>query len=337
MKLMIRFADKIVGGLIILAIGVLIFVVFMLGSGQRWFSRDYVFKSYFNSGSGLSINMAVQYKGFTIGNVKSIRLAEDDRVEVQFTIFDTYIDRVKYGSLVEVISSPIGIGGGFMFYPGLGDYLLQEGDTIYAVNSSEGKRFLAQGLASRPDQDDNINIIIQRVGTLLGTLNVVFADIQDALAGSDDTSLGRTLGELEGAVAGVRVLAENLSYDAEYAIYNLLDQIGPILDNVKSLTFELSDPDGTVMTILDSDGEVYSSLAESLAAISGTLRNLEKTTDFIPPQMPQIVVMLNNLHGTLKAAEDVLIALTNNPLLKGGVPVHVETRAGGAHSRDTEF
>jgi phospholipid/cholesterol/gamma-HCH transport system substrate-binding protein len=109
MTFTIRFADQIVGFLIILGLGALVFVVFMLGSNQRWFSRDYQYKSYFSSASGLGNNMAVLYKGFTIGHVKSFDLAGDDRVEVWFTVFDTYVSRVRHGSAVEVIQSPIGL------------------------------------------------------------------------------------------------------------------------------------------------------------------------------------------------------------------------------------
>jgi phospholipid/cholesterol/gamma-HCH transport system substrate-binding protein len=335
MKLMIRFANQIVGAFIILAVGILIFVIFMLGSSQRWFSRDYVFRTYFTSASGLTQNMAVQFKGFTIGHVKSIELADDDRVEVKFTIFDTYIDRVKYGSVVELITSPIGGlgGGGLMFYPGLGDELVSEGDVIPATNSSEGKRFLAMGLADRPEQDDSISVIIQRVGTLLGTANNVLLELQDAFVGNDETTLGRTLGDLEGAVGGIRDLAETLPYDIE----DVLGKLYEILNDFKGLSERLTAPDSAIMAILDSDGEVYPSLVASLDSLSGILLNLEKTTDFIPPQLPQVATLLNQALGALRVAEDVMVALTNNPLLKAGVPVHSETKVGGTHPRDIEF
>ena len=107
MKFTIRFADQIVGVFIILALGIVIFAIFMLGSSQRWFSRDYYFRTYFPSATGLSQNMAVQYKGFTIGHVKSIKLDANDQVEVRFTVFDTYIDRVRHGSMVDVSTSPL--------------------------------------------------------------------------------------------------------------------------------------------------------------------------------------------------------------------------------------
>ena len=324
MKLMIRFADKIVGAFIILAIGILIFVIFMLGSSQRWFSRDYQFKSYFTSAAGLSQNMAVQYKGFTIGHVKSIKLADDDRVEVAFTIFDTYIDRVRTGSLVEVLVSPIGGLGGnqFMFYPGLGTELVPEGETIPIANSSEGKRLMAMGLANRPEQDDSINNIMVRAGNLLGSLNDLILDVQEAFEGTDRTSLGRTLANVE---------------DRTSDFGEILRELEPVLANLRGFSDSLADPDGSVMSILNTDGDVYANLVSSLNAISGTLQNLEKTSDFIPAQLPQLAALLADLHIALLTAEDVMVALTNNPLLKGGVPQRVQTRAGGASARDVEF
>jgi phospholipid/cholesterol/gamma-HCH transport system substrate-binding protein len=317
MKFSIRFADQIVGALIVLAVGIIIFVIFMLGSNQRWFSHDAHFYTYFPSASGLSQNMAIQYKGFTIGRIKSIRLDEKDQVEVRFSIFDTYIDRVRKGSLVEVIVSPIGALGGnqFVFYPGTGTELLDEGDTIPEASSAEGKRLLAIGLAQRPDRDDSILNIINNVGTII-------ADVQDALKGTDQTSLGRTMGSVEAAAADVD---------------KLMAELEPALANIRSLSDQMADPNGSLAKVLDSEGRVYSDLTSSLDAISATLKNLEKTSDFIPAQLPQVAVVVNDLHSALEVFEDVLVALTNNPLLKQGVPERKETRIGGSQTRNLEF
>jgi phospholipid/cholesterol/gamma-HCH transport system substrate-binding protein len=87
------------------------------------------------------------------------------------------------------------------------------------------------------------------------------------------------------------------------------------------------------MSILDSE-EIYRDLVETLNALSGTMRNLEKTTDILPAQL---AVLLAGLNATLKTLEDVLIAVTNNPLLRGGMPQRKEINAGGTHVRDIEF
>jgi len=329
MKFSIRFADQIVGALIILALGMVIFVIFMLGSNQRWFSDDYYFKSYFPTASGLSQNMAVQYKGFTIGYVKSVRLAEDDQVEVRFTIFDTYIDRVRSGSIVEVLVSPIGGLGGsqFLFHPGKGTELLPEGETIPSAGSTEGRRLLAIGLAQRPERDDNINNIVNSVGNTLETLNALLTDVEQAFVGTDKTSLGRTMGGLEAASAGLQVMAEKLPTDFEVNLDSLMAQLEPVLTNLRNFSDRVADPDGSISAILDSEGDVYRDLSKSLDALSGTLRNLEQTTDFIPAQL---IVWINDVNEILAAAK-------TNGLIKGGIPEHKEPKAGGARTRDMEF
>jgi phospholipid/cholesterol/gamma-HCH transport system substrate-binding protein len=336
MKFTIRFADQIVGVLIVLALGALIFVVFMLGSSQRWFSRDYVFKSYFTSASGLNKNMNVLYKGFTIGKVKSFDLADDDRVEVEFTVFDTYISRVRRGSMVEVIQNPIGLGSQFLFYPGLGDQV-EEGELIPAVNSPEGKQLLASGLTVVPVHDDTISIIVNRVNSVLDTLNGVLTQLEGAFAGTDQTSLGRTMGNVELAAGDLQKMAAALPESLNESINSVLSQVEPILADLRILSAKIADPGGAVSAILDSEGAVYTSLIDSLESISGTLRNLERTSEFIPSQLPQAAALVSDLRTVLGTAEEVLIALTNNPLLKNGIPPRVETRTGGTNPRDISF
>jgi len=337
MKFTIRFADQIVGFFIILALGILIFVVFMLGRSQRWFARDYEYITYLNSASGINQNMPVQYKGFTIGHVKSIILTDDDRVEVIFTIFDTYNDRVKDGSLVEIMVSPIGLGNQFIFYSGIGLKQLEEKSVIPQVNSPEGRLLLAAGLAERPERDDSINNIMNLVSSVLATLDQTLADLGEAIEGTDRTSLGRTMGNVETTVSGLSDMAQKLPADLEKTLNQLMTQLEPILADLSEITTSVSDPSSSVMAILDSEGPVYTDIVNSINSISGILRNLERTSDFIPAQLPQVAALLSDLHSALRTAEDVLVALTNNPLLKGGIPQHKETHPGGARPRDLEF
>ena len=78
MKFKIRFADQIVGLFLILSLVSVVFIIIMLGRSQRWFAKDYAFNTVLLSATGLSKNMPVQYKGFTIGNVKNFYLNGDD-------------------------------------------------------------------------------------------------------------------------------------------------------------------------------------------------------------------------------------------------------------------
>jgi phospholipid/cholesterol/gamma-HCH transport system substrate-binding protein len=328
MKFTIRFADQIVGALIILAVGIVIFVIFMLGSSQRWFSRDNYYYTYFPSASGLSQNMAVQYKGFTIGRVKSIQLVKKDgidQVEVRFSIFDTYIDRVKNGSIVEVVVSPIGALGGsqFIFHPGIGFDLLSNEDTIPAVGSIEANDLLKKGLAQRGDRDDSISNIINNVGATVTTLNKILEDVQEAFAGEDQTKpLGQTLGSVSAAAADLQ---------------KMMEEIRPTLAHIEEIFGLMAAPDSSLAAILDPKGKVYTDLTQSLGAVSATLKNLEKTSDFVPAQLPQLALTISQFNSALKEFERVAIAAQNNPLLKKGVPEQKETKIGGSQTREMDW
>jgi phospholipid/cholesterol/gamma-HCH transport system substrate-binding protein len=306
MKFSIRFADKIVGVLIILALAILVFVIFFLGRNQRWFARDYQYKTHFTSASGLSMNMAVQYKGFTIGNVKKISLTEEDEVEVVFTIFKEQDDRVKEGSLVEIQASPIGLGNTFIFHPGRGpDHLV--GDFIPEINSPQARRFIDEGLAGVIETGDRINSIISDAQTVLKT-------VRESLTGSnvDEPAFAQIINGANDVVS----------------------QLNLILANIDSVTGRMSDPSGSVMSFLDSEGNVYSDLKSSLDSLSGILANLEKTTDFMPYSFPALMAELN---AAIITMQDVLVAASNNPLLRRGIPEHRETSPGGVNPRNLDF
>jgi phospholipid/cholesterol/gamma-HCH transport system substrate-binding protein len=212
LKLAIRFADKIVGVSIVLAIAIMVFVLFMLGTNQRWFARDHVFFAYFDSAVGLSANMPVQYRGFSIGQVRSVSLADDDSVEVRFVIFDDYIERARAGSIVELAVSPVaGLGGNqFVFRPGTGEQLLEDGATVPAAGSAEAKMLAQMGLAGEAGKEDGIASIVDRIATLAVVLT-------EAIQGSDSSSLGRTMLGLESASSSLQQAVDGISASFTYA------------------------------------------------------------------------------------------------------------------------
>jgi phospholipid/cholesterol/gamma-HCH transport system substrate-binding protein len=337
MKFTIRYADRIVGLSIVAALVILVAVIFLLGINQRWFAKDYYFTAYLDTASGVSENMAIQYKGFTFGKVKAIRLTDDDRVEVLFFIHDTYIDRIKTGTLLSLDAPPIAVlGSSFLIYPGKGaGPHLEENTEIYTVTSTEGKRLIAQGLANVPERSDSISLLIAQVGTLLTELNGISSTANVALKGAADgqpdasTELGRLLGGVEEALAAVSGLSETIPSMVDTELEKALGEIRPLLADVKALTSRITDQ-GLVPAVLDTQGNVYASLAASLDSVSGVLADLNRVTDKLPSQT---VVLLSEVQGTLKDVEDVLTGVKNNPLLRGGIPDKVQSNPTGTSLR----
>ncbi|MDR2537917.1 MAG: MlaD family protein [Treponema sp.] len=337
MKFTIRYADRIVGLSIVAALVIFVAVIFLLGINQRWFAKDYYFTTYLDTASGISENMVIQYKGFTFGKVKSIRLTDDDRVEVRFFIHDTYIERIKTGTLVSLDAPPISVlGSSFLIYPGKGPGPhIEENSEIYTVTSAEGKRLIAQGLANVPERSDSISQLIAQVGTLLAELNGISATANVALKGAADnqpdasTELGRLLGGVEETLATVNSLPETIPSIIDTEMERVLGEIRPLLTNVKALTSRIAD-EGLIPAVLDKQGDVYASLAASLDSVSGVLADLNRVTDKLPSQT---AVLLSEVQGTLKDIEDVLSGVKNNPLLRGGIPDKVQSKPTGTGLR----
>ena len=299
MKFSIRFADQIVGILVILALVILVLVVFMLGKNQRWFVHDSEYKTYFTSASGISRNMAIQHKGFTIGHVKDLSLSDDDRVEIIFTVFQEYAKRVTEGSVVEVQESPIGLGSSFVFYFGKGTEQIPEGSIIPEVNSPEAKPYIAMGLTDIPKTNDSIGNIVNQVNSILDTIN------QGLIGPNGENTVGQIVGNVEGITK------------------ELNEQLKPLITNLESFTAQISDPKGP--------------LNEGIRSLAGIIENLNKTSEFIPAQLPQISVAINELNIVLRQVQDVLTSIANNPLLKNGIPERNETGPTGASPRNQKF
>ncbi|OQA63567.1 MAG: mce related protein [Spirochaetes bacterium ADurb.Bin269] len=359
MKFKIRYADQIVGAFTILAFVALIAVIFLLGSKQRWFSRDYRFTALFDTATGLGNGMPLQYKGFTIGKIKTVALTDDDKVNIEFVIFDTYYSRAKEGSLVELIVNPIGLGNQFLFHPGNGTALIAEGSRIPRADTPEGKDMIAQGLVSVPKRDDTITNLIAQINPLLTNINDTLSQVSGAFSGSGkgplaDTmrGVGKTLTEVSGALDGTGSgpLARTLSdvssitgqVDTSLAVIlggveEITATVNQITSNLEQLSSKLTDPANLVPTLIDADGTLFASIEASFNSVQGTLANVESSSLILKSQVPQIARLIEDLRLALVKGQDVLEALKNNPILKNGVPERIKTDSSGTNSRNIEF
>jgi len=309
-KFRIRYADQLVGLLIIIALLSLILVVVFLGKAQRWFSKNYSFLTYAATASGLSQNMNITFKGIQIGNVKSFHLLDNNQIEVLFTIQDEYRNRVKEGSLVEIIESPIGLGARFVFYSGLGKEL-EEGNLVPMINSPEGRLLIAQGLSDIPPKDDFIADIAEKVSGLLVELKKTLEGINTAAGETPDTALGQAIVNLEKLTSNVETLSFNLAED-------------------------MANPEG-IRKILNGSGNSINALEATFVSLSGTLDHIEKAVAYLPREMPQIFSLITEARTAIRAAGDVLISLRNNPLLRNGIPEHAEIDSSGTNPRNISF
>ncbi|MFA6508071.1 MAG: MlaD family protein [Treponemataceae bacterium] len=375
MKFRIRYADQVVGVFIILAFVALASLLVAVGAKQRWFARDYRYESRFASGSGLATGTAILLKGFQVGRIESISLTARNEAAVVLVIYDTFADRVRENSLLEYVTSPIGLGSQLLFHPGKSEKRAAEHSFIPSFDTPEGKRLVDSALVDRPPKDDTITRLISNVNPLLENVNATVLQLEKtitlvngAIAGDGSGPVAKTLVDASATVANVKTLTaelntvmrttmprvDRIAADAEKSVPVLLDQleassksISAIVANFEKTSASLADPTGAIPKLLDPKGSLKSFLDDngvlfrrvdnSFAQVESTLGNLNRATASLADQMPRIVSILEEARAALTKAEDVMEGLKNNPLLRGGISERAAPAAAPTGNRTTDF
>jgi phospholipid/cholesterol/gamma-HCH transport system substrate-binding protein len=382
MKFRIRFADQLVGAFLLLAILAVAAILVFLGINQRWFAKNYEFQTRFDSAGGLSVGMPVMLKGFEIGKIEHIELNDDNQVDVQFSIQDTYYDKVLPNSVLELTSSPIGLGVTLNFHPGAtAGQPRPEFSFIPSLDLPEGQDLVTAGLVVIPKGEDvigsvigKINPILDEVRTAVTQIRRVLGTVDLALQGKSGpvgemvVDLAQTPVKLNALIEDVGARIEVISRDANAAIGTFGDVAATAQETVDALTRDLAvitgnlktttdgltetrglvtrllDPKGSVATILDDQnalyGEIEGSLKQVQDAVTGVNRIVEQVNafvDYLNGTRPQISGILETGRTTLEKGNDVLEAVKNNPLLRGGVPETKEQTTTLKSYRDEDF
>jgi len=372
MKFRIRFADQVVGLFVIIAALALAAIVILGGINQRWFSKNYHYNSRFYSGSGLSVGMGITFKGFTVGKVSKISLNDDNLVDIDFYIYDTFYEKVKENTILELTSSPIGLGGGLIIHPGNGvGAPLPENSFIPSRDFPEAQRLIEDELVDIPKGDDTVTKLIGSVDPIIGQVSVLMNSVNTLIAqlnGSDSKAalgpVATLLRELKSTLSAVtdtvKQVNEVLSGTQSRA-FELMDGVKTITDDVQGITTDvktitgniaqttealtdptgivqkLIDPKGSIATILNDDDALYDQINGILSTVNELLGELKSVTSYLNDSTPQISAIIEQGRNTLTEANQVLEGVKNNPLISGGITQQKIQPVTRENFRDEDF
>jgi phospholipid/cholesterol/gamma-HCH transport system substrate-binding protein len=354
MKFKIKYADQIVGLFIVIAVVIFALIVILVGANQRWFAKDYRFKTVFQSATGVSPGTSIIMKGFVVGKINRITLNAENAVDADFHIYDTYRNLVREYSILELTVSPIGLGSQLLFHPGRGERLLEEEEFIPTADSPAGLAIIEQELVEIPPKDDtitrllaNVNPLLENVNRVMVTINRTLTEVNRAIAGQSTGPLGSIVDDVSGAAARLPLTAERVDdivADVQTRTAGLLDQVsslllafqvvtadvGAISNNLAATTEairdptglvpKLLDPKGSIKTFLDDNDALYKRVMSIVAEVEMSVRSLQGIVTGLNGEMPKISAVLNETRTAIQQAQDVLEGVKNNPLIRGGVP-----------------
>jgi phospholipid/cholesterol/gamma-HCH transport system substrate-binding protein len=364
MKFKIKFADQVVGLFILVAVVFFAVIVVLIGANQRWFAKDYTFKTSFQSATGAAPGTAIFMKGFTIGKIDKLTLNAENLVDAEFHIYDTYYDKVREYSILELTVSPIGLGSQLLFHPGRSETRLEEGVFIPTADSIDGQALIEQELVEIPPKDDtitrllaNVNPLLENTNKTIVTVNRTLTEVNRALAGQSTGPLGDIVTDASTAAAALPGTMRNVDAivaDVQLRVGGLLDQVSSLLVEFQAISGnlvattesirdptglvpKLLDPSGSIKTFLDDDNALYKKVMNIVGEIEKSVKSLQSIVSGLNSEMPKVAAVLNETRTAIQQAQDVLEGVKNNPLIRGGVSERVEQESLYRAMREGSF
>ncbi|OHE62527.1 MAG: hypothetical protein A2Y36_04015 [Treponema sp. GWA1_62_8] len=255
-------------------------------------------------------------------------LNEKNEVETVFVVYDTYEDKVRMNSLLELVTSPIGLGSQLLFHPGKSETKAAERSFIPSFDTVEGKKLVEQALVDRPPKDDTITRLLSNVNPLVENINMTVIQLEKSLqlvnatlAGTGGGPVASALDSASKAVAGVNDLVagvnaavgttgprvDNIVAGIEDSLPRLLeraeqsaksvketaDSIATIGENLRQTSEAFKDPTGLVPRLLDPQGSLKTFLNDG-----------DRLFDKVDGSLAQIEGALGNLEGTTSVLSD---------------------------------
>ena len=302
MKFKIKYADQIVGILSLFAIIALIFIIFLIGSTQKWLVPKHNYYTVISSATNINAGKAITYKGFEIGKIRSFSLNDEDKVVVNFYITDDYRSKAVRNSIIEILTSPL--GSSVVFYPGNSNSYLEENAFVPERSSEEAKELIKNNLVSVVEQTDSINTILAMATNLVGDIDTLVQQLNIALEGKEDTPLTNTIKEINGILANLNEITANA--------------------------------DGLVPRLLENEN-AQGAIANTLLQLNSTMGDINSITTSVDSNMPGISLLITQLQTLIKQMQDVMEGLKNNPLLKNGISEKPEKENAAPKLREDNF
>jgi phospholipid/cholesterol/gamma-HCH transport system substrate-binding protein len=280
--------EKIVGVFLTVVILVIIAVIVIIGREQRWFEKQKIYSTKFFRGEGLSPGMSVGIKGIQIGEVKTVYLNEDNWIEVTFSVYEEYADRIRKDSVVR-INAPL-IGSKMLeIIPGGKDMpVLETGSLIWSKDSDEGNRILME--RKREEKPDEITRIINNVELLTYNLS------------SDEGNLNQTLDLMK------ELLSQLTSEEGS---------LHKTLSSMENITTSISDSEGSLGKFMDDNYELYNSVIALMDKLNIIMQDFQEVSKTVADSSPEIKAAIERSNVTMDEATGLIMTLQDNFFVKG--------------------
>jgi phospholipid/cholesterol/gamma-HCH transport system substrate-binding protein len=312
-----------VGVLVIVALSALAALVFLMsGSTGGFWSGKMTLRSYFENSAGVKVGAPVTLEGFTIGDVKSIRIVPSRKltpVEVTMKISNKYLEAIHQDSKtsLETIGvlgdTVVNIDSKFATGP-----QVQEGSELKTSESPS----LSDVIKSSQGTIEQLNTILAKVDNLVDSLNSGKGSIGQLI--NDPTLYNKavlTVNQIQSLVDSIANGKGSIGkLVADEGLYNRIDDT---VGHLQHISAQLDAGNGTAGKLL-KDETLYNNLKQStdslnqlLAGINqgkGAIGMLAKDPAFAK-KLDDTIGNLNSVLAQVDSGQGSIGQLLKNPAL----------------------
>ena len=328
----VKHFDRYVGILVVFAILMAVVALVFVGRGQKWFAKRSPYKVVFSKVQGLKPGTPVTISGMEVGNVKSLRLDPQSKVELMIEVLQRYQGNIRQDSQAAIAMALIGAKTIEITVGSPEKPLLPPGSTIPSLEPKEITDLLKEidvkgYLKKIDDVLDNLKSITNKLddpkGPLfrtLGNLEFVTSQLKNGRG-----SVGAILqdpkmhGEINAAIAQVRRSlsnAEEITRNAAQVSQSLPPLMGEVDRSVKEVPKLIEE----LKKILAELPPILEDIRKTTAHTPAIAENVKGITADVKKASPQIPELLTTTQETTEDTDKLIQGLQKHWLLRGSMP-----------------
>jgi phospholipid/cholesterol/gamma-HCH transport system substrate-binding protein len=311
--------EELVGFFLIITIVLGIAGVVFVGKGKDWFKEHVVYRTSFEEGYYIKPGSRVKLFKIDIGKVESVRLTEENRVDVKMKILAEYAHKIREDSIAKV-ESPTFIGSEYIsITPGSPDKpAIPPGGLIASVRKESISDYVKQFELDKKSKA--LTIILEDLGKLVADLsdnkkgipalmnnaNQMLFSLKDSEKGIPKTiaNLNDFMEKFNDPRGDFSIMLKNFSA-LSMRMEAIVDNLEKTLVNINQISTQIAHGEGSAGKLLMND-ELYRSLNSAIGRMDLVLQDLKETTSRLPILVERVDKSLKDIDPLLKNFSDSL-------------------------------
>lgn len=345
----VKHFDRYVGILVVFAILMAVVALVFVGRGQKWFAKRSPYKVVFSKVQGLKTGTPVTISGMEVGNVKSLRLDPQSKVELMIEVLQRYQENIRQDSQAAIAMALIGAKTIEITVGSPEKPPLPPGSTIPSLESKEITDLLKEidlkGYLKKIDEVlDNLKSITHKLddpkGSLFGTLgNLEFVTSQIK---NGQGSVGAILqdpkmhGEINAAIAQARRSLSNveeITRNAAQVSQNLPPLMGEVDRSVKEVPKLIEELKKALVEL----PRILEDVKKTTAHTPAIAENVKEITANVKKASPHIPELMTTTQETTEDTDKLIQGLQKHWLLRGSMPEGKEEPSPALGQRESPY